>query len=110
MNTRVLSFVLVGSLFLLGTGCANPSSAASRTPNDLGQRVDNAIHQDNSVRPKTIGEWNQDARETKNAPGKRLKKIAEQSKEAVKELGEVYPNTAEKSARTFDENKALVNE
>jgi hypothetical protein len=109
LNARLVSIILVGSLFLLGTGCADPSSAASRSSNDLGRRVDNAIHEDDSVRPKTTGEWKQDARKTENAPGERLKKITEQSKEAVKDFGKVYPDTAEKSARSLDRDKALVN-
>jgi hypothetical protein len=98
---HLLSLVLIGCLLMTNTACASPSAA---TNNPLKQKVDAAIEKNDSPRPKTTGEWNQEARETENAPGKRLQKIAQESKAAVKEFGEVYPNTAEKSANSLNQD------
>ncbi|XPM52330.1 MAG: hypothetical protein EDM05_000330 (plasmid) [Leptolyngbya sp. IPPAS B-1204] len=38
-------------------------------------KVDQAIHQNDSDRPKTVGEWKQEARETEGAPGERLQRV-----------------------------------
>lgn len=99
-----LSVALIGLLLLTGTACTSPSSTVERNSNTLSKQVDNTIHKTDSKRPKTTGEWKQEARETKNAPGERLDRIKEQSKEAVKEFGKIYPDTAQKSARSFNEN------
>jgi hypothetical protein len=98
---HLLGMVLVGCLLITNTACASPSSA---TDSPLKQKVDAAIDRNDSPRPKTTGQWKQEARETENAPGKRLEKIAKESKEAVKEFGKVYPNTAEKSANSLNQN------
>jgi hypothetical protein len=98
---HLLGIVLIGCLLITNTACASPSSAADSS---LKQKVDAAIDRNDSPRPKTTGEWKQEARETENAPGKRLQKIAKESKEAVKEFGKVYPNTAEKSANSLNQN------
>jgi hypothetical protein len=63
----------------------------------ITEKLDDVVHQDDSQRPKTTGEWNQEAREVKGEPGERLKRIGKQSAEAVKEFGQIYPDTAEKS-------------
>jgi hypothetical protein len=97
----LLSIALIGCLLMTNTACASPSSASN---NPLKQKVDAAIDKNDSPRPKTTGQWKQEAQETENAPGKRLEKIAKESKEAVKEFGKVYPNTAEKSANSFNQN------
>jgi hypothetical protein len=98
---HLLGIFLIGCLLIANTACASPSSAADSS---LKQKVDAAIDRNDSPRPKTTGEWKQEARETENAPGKRLQKIAKESKEAVKEFGKVYPNTAEKSTNSFNQN------
>jgi hypothetical protein len=99
-----LSVVLIGLLLLTGTACTSSGSTVERNPKALSKKVDTTIHKTDSKRPKTTGEWKQEARETKNAPGERFDRIKEQSKEAVKEFGKVYPDTAQKSARSFNEN------
>ena len=98
---HLLGIILIGCLLITNTACASPSSAADSS---LKQKVDTAIDRNDSPRPKTTGQWKQEARETENAPGKRLQKIAKESKEAVKEFGKVYPNTAEKSANSFKQD------
>jgi hypothetical protein len=89
---QILPILLV--IFLLTptyVGAANNSKTITK-------KIDDVIHQDDSQRPKTTGEWNQEAREVKGEPGERLKRIGKQSAEAVKEFGQIYPDTAEKSA------------
>lgn len=74
-------------------------------PNDksLSRRLDNTAHQIDSERPKTTGEWKQEARETEGSPVERLQNIAEESAQAVKEWGGLYPDTADRSARDLDD-------
>ena len=93
-----LTVVLVGFL-LLTTNVALESSNKAVT-----SRIDQAVHQDGSQRPKTTGEWNRESRETKNAPGERLKRIGTQSAEAIKDLGSVYPDTAKRSADSIQDD------
>ncbi len=61
------------------------------------EKLNEVVHQNDSQRPKTTGEWNQEAREVKGEPGERLKRIGKESAEAVKEFGSIYPETAQKS-------------
>jgi hypothetical protein len=62
------------------------------------EKLNEVVHQNGSQRPKTTGEWNQEAREVKGEPGERLKRIGKESADAVKEFGSIYPETAQKSA------------
>jgi hypothetical protein len=66
------------------------------------RKIQDDAHRIDSERPKTFGEWNREARETEDAPGDRLERIAKESGEAVKEFGEMYPDTAERSGRALD--------
>ncbi|AFY35046.1 hypothetical protein [Calothrix sp. PCC 7507] len=97
---RFLAIALVGFVVLTANVDYDRSNKA------VTRKVDNLIHQDDSQRPKTTGEWNKEARETKGDPGERLKRIGKQSAEAVKDLGSVYPDTAKRSARELKENTA----
>lgn len=74
----------------------------------LRQKVREDIHQDDSQRPKTIREWNQEARETADYPGKRLQKIGEESAEAFKEFGSGYVEGAKKTARDVQNGAAGI--
>jgi len=89
---RFLAVVLVG--FLLLTTNVN----ADRNTQGVSKKLDEVLHQDDSQRPKTIGEWHQEGRETEGSPGERIKNIAQESAEAFKDLGSVYPDTAQRSA------------
>lgn len=95
---RFLAIALVGFVVLtINVNSASANKAVTR-------EIDNLVHQDNSDRPKTTGEWNKEARETKGAPGERLKRIGKESAEAVKDFGSVYPDTAKRSGRELKEN------
>jgi hypothetical protein len=95
---RFFAVVLAGFL-VLTTNVAHESSAKALT-----NKVNQALEQNDSQRPQTVGEWNKEARETQGAPGERAKRIVGQSAEAVKDLGKVYPDTAKRSAESVQEN------
>ncbi len=62
------------------------------------ERLDTKVNQENPDRPKTTAEWQNQAREVKGKPGERIKRIGEQSADAVKEFGSMYPDVAKNSA------------
>lgn len=88
---QFVAVVLVGFLFLT-TGVDSGRSGQSIT-----NKIDKVVHQGDSQRPKTTGEWNQEARETEGEPGERAARIAKESAAAVKDFGNVYPDTAKNS-------------
>jgi len=96
---RFVAVVLVG--FLVLTTNANIERGNTKA---VTRELDRVVHQDNADRPKTTGEWNREARQTEDAPGKRTQRIAKESAEAVKQWGSVYPDTAKRSADSVDEN------
>lgn len=98
---RFVAVVLVGFL-VLTTNVSHESGNKALT-----NKINQALEQDDSQRPKTTGEWNKEARETEGAPGERLKRIAGQSAEAVKDFGKVYPDTAQRSANAQPENPSV---
>jgi hypothetical protein len=93
---QILPVLLVGILLIATNGVDEMSQGK------LGKVVDRDIHQDSEKRPKTTGEWNKQSRETQGKPGERLKRIGEQSAEAIKDFGSVYPDTAERSAAELE--------
>lgn len=94
---RFLAVVIVGFLVL------TPNLAALGNNKTLAKEGE-------SVRPTTTNEWYKEARETEDAPGERLQNIAEESAQAIKQFGSVYPETAKKSANALDEDKAQKQE
>lgn len=89
---RFLVVVMVG-LVLVTTNFTSDRQDRGLT----GELLDR-VHQNDSDRPKTTGEWNREARQVEGMPGKRIERIAKESAEAVKEFGEVFPDTAKRSA------------
>jgi hypothetical protein len=67
-------------------------------------KIERDLAKDDSDRPKTTGEWNQEARETEDDLGQRVKRIAKETGEAVKDFGQMYPNTAERSGDALKES------
>lgn len=92
---RLMVAVLVG-LLLLAPNVALADSGSS----GLTEKVRQLVHQGDSDRPKTTGEWQQEAREVEGSPGERLQNIAEESAEAVKDFGKLYPDTADRTANS----------
>jgi|SRR4028118_797379 hypothetical protein len=90
---RFLAVVLVGFIMLTTNVDANKQNNKGLTKQVLEQ-----AEQIDSVRPKTTNEWYKEARETEDSPGERLGNIAEESAQAVKEFGSIYPDTAKRTA------------
>ena len=95
---QFFAVVLVGFL-LLTTNIAGMDRGQALT-----NKVDQLTDQNNSDRPKTVGEWNKEARQTEDAPLERIKRIGKESAEAVKDFGGMYADTAEKTAPDLDNN------
>lgn len=96
---RFLAVVVVGFLLL------TTNVAVGQNNDALGERVVERVHQtDQADRPKTTGEWNQEARETEGAPGKRLQRIGKESAEAFKQFGSGYAEGAKETARDVQKN------
>ena len=95
---RFLTVVLAGLLVL------NTSFALSDRSEAVTDRIDQLVDRDSSDRPKTVGEWNKEARQTEDAPLERVKRIGKESAEAVKDFGEMYGDTADRSTPDLDNN------
>jgi hypothetical protein len=95
---QFLPIVFVG-LMVLATSrnpsLSNPNLSTSKSVD----RVDELVQKGNPERPKTTGEWNEQADETKGRPGEKLKRIGEQSADAIKEFGSMYEDVAERSGK-----------
>ncbi len=93
---RFFAVVAVGFLLL------TTNVDATRNSQAVAEQVLEKAHQTDDVRPKTSNEWKQEARETEDNPGARGKNIAEETGQALKEFGKLYPKTAEASSRNND--------
>ncbi len=70
----------------------------SRLADKTYQKVNKTVHQSDSQRPKNTKEWMDEAHQ--DVPlGQRVKDIGEDSAEAVRDWGSVYPDTAKRSGR-----------
>ncbi|MEA5582158.1 hypothetical protein VB620_12500 [Nodularia harveyana UHCC-0300] len=100
----LLAVVLVGLMTL------TTNVAFGQNNQVLKEQVRQDIQQDDSQRPKTIREWNQEARETEGSPIERMQKIGEESAEALTEFGSGYVEGAEKMARDIQNGVAEIGE
>jgi hypothetical protein len=88
--------ISIAAFILLTTTNAYPKADNQA----LGQQVREQVHQiDQTDKPKTTGEWNQEARETEGKPGKRVQRIAKESGEALKQFGSGYVEGAKETVR-----------
>jgi hypothetical protein len=94
---QFFAVALVGFLLLTA-----PAETTQNNP-DLGRRINNVLEKSDSERPTTTRQWQQEAREVEGRPGERLKRIGEETKEAFKEFGGLYPDTAERSGENLQE-------
>jgi hypothetical protein len=94
---QFLSAILVG--FVLLNTKVGPDLASQGAID----RLDRKVQQENPERPKTTAEWQNQAREVEGKPGERLKRIGEQSADAVKEFGSMYPDVAKKSGNELSD-------
>ncbi|WP_310483937.1 hypothetical protein [Chamaesiphon sp. VAR_48_metabat_403] len=95
---QFLSVVTIGFILL------NTSVSPDRASKATIDKIDRMVHQENPDRPKTTKEWQQQAREVKGKPGERLERIGEQSADAIKEFGQMYPDVAKRSERELEKS------
>jgi hypothetical protein len=100
---RFLIVVFIGFLVLQTTNLAFGS-----VRQDLTEKVRARVEQNDAQRPKTTGEWNQQARETEGNPKERLNRIGQQSAEALKEFGSGYVEGAKETAGNIKRGAAGV--
>ncbi|MDZ7957203.1 MAG: hypothetical protein RMY34_04760 [Aulosira sp. DedQUE10] len=89
---RFLAIAVVGLVVL------TTNVDSGRSNKELREQVRERVEQNDAQRPKTTGQWNREARETKGNPGERLQRIGQQSAEAVKEFGSGYAEGAKETA------------
>ncbi len=90
---QFLPTILVGLVLL--TSEVVPDIASGKAID----RLERKVQQENPDRPKTTAEWQKQAREVEGKPGERIKRIGEQSADAVKEFGSMYPDVAKNSGK-----------
>jgi len=95
---QFLPIVFVCLMVLATSGSPSLSNPDLSTKKSV-DRVDELVQKGNPERPKTTGEWNEQADETKGRPGEKLKRIGEQSADAIKEFGSMYEDVAERSGK-----------
>jgi hypothetical protein len=100
---QFLPIVIVGLMLLTTNGSASLSNPNLSTKNSV-DRLNDLVQAENSDRPKTTNEWDQQADETKGRPGEKMKRIGEQSVDAIKEFGSMYGDVAERSSAELRNN------
>jgi hypothetical protein len=91
---RVISVFIIGIIFLTSNVDSSVMSKQTAT-----KKIDKMLQQDRDPnRPKTTAQWQQQAKEVEGKPGERIKRIGEQSADALKEFGSMYPDVAKNSA------------
>jgi hypothetical protein len=99
---QFLAVVLVGVMTL------TTNIALGQNHQVLQERVREDIQQNDAQRPKTMREWNREARATEDKPVERLEKIGKESAEAFKEFGSGYVEGAKKTARDVQQGAAEI--
>lgn len=94
---QFLPIVLVGLMMLATSGSPSLSNPELSTKKSI-DRVDKLVQKGNPERPKTTGEWDEQAEEVKGRTGEAMKRIGEQSADAIKEFGSMYGDVAERSS------------
>ncbi len=96
---KLLVAVVMSAILLIGT--VNPGASNDGLSRAVRDRVDQI---DPSDRPKTTGEWKQEARETEGQPGKRLERVAKESGDAFKQFGSNYVEGTKETAKDLRDN------
>lgn len=92
IGQRLQSFVAIAfvGLFLLTTS-VDSSSLNSSTKAMLNDVISRGAA---DGRPVTTAQWRGENQELKGNPGERIERIAEETGDAVKNMGEIYPGNA----------------
>ncbi|MGB6015562.1 MAG: hypothetical protein WBG32_12595 [Nodosilinea sp.] len=79
---------------------------------DAKQSASRQAHFDNEIppagdvgRPRTMNQWEAENEALEGQPGKKLKRIAEESADAVKNMAEIYPQNARTLTPGVDNGK-----
>lgn len=102
---RQLTAVVLSVVLLLAT--SGQAQAAQNEPGAnkaLTKQVLERVHENDSPRPKTTGEWNKEDRETANDPDERGRRIGEQATAAFKEFGSGYVEATKDAAQDSKES------
>lgn len=86
-----LPVVLAGALLLATTPGSEP--VGQGTISDIKE----TIEQKDTSRPSTTRQWKEENRELQGSPGKQLKRIGKETADAVKDMGQLYPDVAERT-------------
>lgn len=90
--TNLLAAIMVGLTLLI----SNAAYAAAEQP---AKKIDSSVlESSNPERPTNIKEWQQEANRTEDTPLERAKEIGKETVEAVKDMGKMYSDTAERTA------------
>lgn len=100
---QFLPIVIVG-VMLLATNRSPSLSNPDLSTKKSVDRINDLVQTENSERPKTSNEWDKQADETKDRPGEKMKRIGEQSADAVKEFGSMYGDVVERSSTELRNN------
>ena len=100
---QFLPIVIVGMMLLTTNGSPSLSNPDLSTRKSV-DRINDLVQTENSERPKTTGEWDKQAEEIKGRSGEAMKRIGEQSVDAVKEFGSMYGDVAERSSTELRNN------
>lgn len=87
---QFLAVVLVGFLVLTSNLNRESNAYGQDNSNAVTNKVLERVHQNDSPRPKTVGEWQKEDRETANNPDERGRRIGQQTGAAFKEFGSGY--------------------
>ena len=100
---QFLPIVIVGVMLLAtnrNPSLSNPDLSSKKSVD----RINDLVQTENSERPKTTNEWDKQADETKGRLGEKMKRIGEQSADAVKEFGSMYGDVVERSSTELRNN------
>ena len=94
------------SVFIVGFLLLTSNVDGGRSNKAYGTTGASTAELNNPERPQTTREWRQEARETSDSPGERIQKIGQEAGAAVKEFGEMYKDTANRSISELKNNRA----
>lgn len=87
-----LTTVLLGTILLTSGVSSYATNGKSAADN-----IDSRVFESNSERPTTTRQWRKEARQTEDNPLERAKEIGQETAQALKEWGELYPDVADRS-------------
>jgi hypothetical protein len=101
---RAAALILAAFAFLLTV--APQQARAAQSAAAIQEKAENILQDDDSNRPKTTRQWNQEARETEGKPLERTKRIVNETADAVEDWAELYPDVAERSIPALQDDDA----